>query len=276
MRLTDITGQASSRLGWGVVLCLVFVWGSVLVGNFGTTNAVFAQEEAATPADPPAATDSPSADDGNGGAPKDRSFLMWMIEASGIFGAILLLISIVMIALVVTNAMQTKRELFVSEEFVEEFQKKLEAKDYKGAYEFAKSDESLIARMMATGMSRLDRGYDAAVDGMMEVAEDENLTREQSLSYLALISSTSPMVGLMGTVYGMVLSFQKIATSTVSPKPSELADGIATALFTTLEALAIAIPAMAAYTVFKNRLTRYMLEVSTVSDNLMSKLPVSK
>lgn len=276
VRLTDITGQASSRFGWGLILCLVLVWGGVILDNFVSSNAAYAQEEpAAAPAAAPAEASGGSeaaADD----LPKERSFLMWMIEASGIFGFILLLISIVMIALCVTNTMQIKRELYVPAEFIEEFQKKLEAKDYKGAYEFAKGDESLIARMMATGMSRLDRGYEVAMEGMMEVADEENMSREHSLSYIALIASTAPMVGLMGTVYGMVLSFQKIANSTVSPKPSELADGIATALFTTLEGLAIAIPAMAAYTILKNRLTRYMLDSSVASETLMGKLPVSK
>ena len=81
----------------------------------------------------------------------------------------------------------------------------------------------------------------------------------------------APMIGLMGTVAGMIGSFQTIAESTTSPKPSELADGISTALFTTLVGLAIAIPAISAYNILKNRVARLVLEVGILSEGLMSR-----
>lgn len=266
--------RASSRFGLGMVVCLALVWGSVLTGTWesGWSGAsAFAQEEEAAPAAPAAAPASGGSD-----APQQRSFLVWMIQASGIFGAILLVLSIVMMALIFTNVLQVKREVFIPEDFVNEFQQKLEAKDYKGAYDLSKADDSLIARILSVGMSRLDRGYSAAVEGMQEVGEEENMNYEHRLSYLALIASIAPMIGLMGTVYGMILSFQKIATATVAPKPSELADGISTALFTTLEGLAVAIPAMIAYSLLRNRVARYMLEVGMVSEGLMGRLPIGK
>jgi biopolymer transport protein ExbB len=67
------------------------------------------------------------------------------------------------------------------------------------------------------------------------------------------------------------LSFQQIATSEQAPKPSELADGISTALFTTLEGLTVAIPAMIAYSLLRNRVSRIILEVGMVSEGLMSR-----
>jgi biopolymer transport protein ExbB len=83
------------------------------------------------------------------------------------------------------------------------------------------------------------------------------------------------MFGLMGTVYGMIMSFEKIANSTTSPKPSELADGISTALFTTLEGLFVAIPAMIGYSLLKNQVAKLVLEVGIVSEGLMAKLPMA-
>lgn len=275
MRAT-IGEQASSRFGLGMVLCLALVWGTVLTGSWGVFPAVAqAQDGEATPApEAPAASEAPASSNNDG--PKQQSFLMWMINASGIFGAILMVLSIVMMALIMTNVMQVKRDVFIPGDFVNEFQQKLEAKDYKGAYDLSKADDSLIARILSVGMSRLDRGYSAAIEGMQEVGEEENMNYEHRLSYLALIASVAPMIGLMGTVYGMILSFQKIATATVAPKPSELADGISTALFTTLEGLAVAIPAMVAYSLLRNRVARYMLEVGMISEGLMGRLPIGK
>jgi hypothetical protein len=79
------------------------------------------------------------------------------------------------------------------------------------------------------------------------------------------------MLGLLGTVQGMVQAFGVIARSTVSPKPSELAQGITLALVTTLEGLIIAIPAIIAFALFKNRQARLVLESGMVADNLMSR-----
>jgi biopolymer transport protein ExbB len=94
---------------------------------------------------------------------------------------------------------------------------------------------------------------------------------EHRLSYMALIGTVSPMIGLLGTVQGMIASFNVIATATAAPKPSELAAGISTALFTTLVGLFIAIPAIAAYGILRNRIDRLVLEVGIISEGLMSR-----
>ena len=94
---------------------------------------------------------------------------------------------------------------------------------------------------------------------------------EHRLSYMALIGNLSPMIGLFGTVQGMISSFQVIARGGSTPEPSELAGGISTALFTTLVGLAVAIPAIAAYNILRNRVARLFMEVGVTSENLMSR-----
>jgi biopolymer transport protein ExbB len=86
-----------------------------------------------------------------------------------------------------------------------------------------------------------------------------------------LIGTIAPMDGLFGTVDGMIRSFSVIATATGTPKASELAQGISTALFTTLVGLAIAIPALIIYNLLKNRISRLVLEVGILSEGLMSR-----
>ena len=161
--------------------------------------------------------------------------------------------------------------MLLPNDFVEEFEQKLNGKDFQGAYEIARNDDSFVARVLASGMGRLSRGYPEAVEGMQEAGEDENMALEHRLSYLALIGTIAPMLGLMGTVQGMINSFDKIASSAVSPKPSELAEGISTALFTTLIGLMIAVPAMVFYSILKNRIQRLVLEIGMVSEGLMSR-----
>lgn len=225
----------------------------------------------AAAADDDAGADDKKAADDEGAPRKKKSFLTWLIKASGVFGLILLLLSFVMVALIMMNVLQVRRDNLLPASFIEAFEQKLAAKDYQGAYETARTDESLVARVLAAGLSKLNRGYNEAIEGMQEVGEDENMAMEHRLSYLALIGSIAPMIGLMGTVYGMIQSFEQIANSTTSPKPSELAEGISTALFTTLEGLTVAIPAMVCYSILRNRVARFVMEVGMVSEGLMNR-----
>ena len=94
---------------------------------------------------------------------------------------------------------------------------------------------------------------------------------EHRLSYMQLIGTISPMIGLLGTVQGMIESFSVIANSPTTPKPAELAQGISKALFTTLIGLFIAIPAIAIYSILRNRIARLVLEVGILSEGLMSR-----
>ena len=241
----------------------------------GLPPAVVAQDDAAPAADAPAA-DIPAAPAGDAAttaaAPASQNFLVWMLEANGwFFGLVFLALSFVTVALITLNVLKVRRENFLPEGFVEDFEAELAAKEYQNAYELAKEDESVVARVLAAGLGRLNRGYPEAVEAMQEVGEDENMTYEHSLSYLALLGAIAPMLGLLGTVSGMIASFQTIAQSTTAPKPAELAQGISQALFTTLEGLAIAIPAMVAYSLLRNRVARHILEVGIVSEGLMQR-----
>lgn len=244
----------------GAILLLMVFAAVAILSTVETTlevgsATVYAQEEAETNSDR-----------------TDRTILGWMWEANGwFFGPIFLLLSFVMIALVIMNILQVRRDVLLPGAFIEEFEQKLAQKDYQGAFEIAKGDDSFIARVLAAGLSKLNRGYAEALEGMQEVGEDENMGLEHRLSYLALIGAIAPMFGLMGTVYGMINSFEKIAESKTSPPPNQLAEGISTALFTTLEGLAIAIPAMIAYSLLRNRVARFVLEIGIISEGLMAR-----
>ena len=235
---------------------------------FGNSTSVFADEAAAAPAAAPAADVAAAAPADVTAAPvQSRSFLAYIARACGWFwGPAFLLVSFILVALIMMNLLQVRRDVLLPSQFVEEFEQKLNAKDFQGAYEFARSDESFVGRVLAAGMGRLSRGYPEAVEGMQEAGEDETMALEHRLSYVAMIGSIAPMMGLMGTVQGMISSFDKIALSVVAPKPSELADGISTALVTTLIGLLLAIPAMVFHGVLKNRIQRLVLEIGMVSE----------
>ena len=104
----------------------------------------------------------------------------------------------------------------------------------------------------------------------MEMANDDaTMEMEHRTTYLATVGTLGPMIGLVGTVYGMILSFRVIATAGGSPQASQLAAGISTALFATLEGIALSIPAIYFYALFRNRIARLSLEVAMAAESLL-------
>jgi biopolymer transport protein ExbB len=185
---------------------------------------------------------------------------------------IFLCLSFALVAVFVMNVLTARRDYLLPAQLIEGFEAQLNAKNYQGAYELAKSDESFLGKVLSAGLARISSGYPQAVEAMQEVGEEENMRLDHRLSYLALIGTVCPMFGLLGTVDGMVQSFNVIATSSAgAPNPTLLAGGISKALVTTLVGLWLAIPAIAAFNILRNRIARLVLEVGIVSENLMSR-----
>ncbi|MEM6688847.1 MAG: MotA/TolQ/ExbB proton channel family protein [Planctomycetota bacterium] len=279
--LSSFSSRFTGSLIWSRWLFVLVLFGWALT-SFNLANAQddaadeFGDAPAAAPvaAEPAAAEPAPAAaaaaPDAGGAA--DDNLLSWVIASLG-WGYLLvfLALSIALVSLFVMNMLAARRDKLVPQELVDEFEGKLNSRDIQGAYDLARTDESVLGQVLSAGLAKLQRGYNKALEGMQEVAEEESMKMEHSLSYMALIGNLSPMIGLFGTVQGMIQSFQVIATGGATPKPADLAEGISTALFTTLVGLAVAIPAIAAYNILRNRVSRLLLEVGVTSEDLMSR-----
>ena len=235
------------------------------------------------PSAPAAATAAPAAHGEPGDAAdsgeskKSDNYLMWMFRSLGwFFSVVFALLSMTMVALIVINIVNLRRSQIVPEALVEDFGKLIDENRFQEAYECAKDNESLLGQALSTGLARMPSGYEKASQAMQDVTQAESMRLEHQLGYLALIGNLAPMIGLFGTVVGMIASFQAIASGGAAPSPQKLAEGIATALFTTELGLAIALPALAAYDILKNRLARFILDVAVVSESFMGRFSPSK
>ncbi|MFV0445696.1 MAG: MotA/TolQ/ExbB proton channel family protein [Planctomycetaceae bacterium] len=279
-RLTSV--RAGLRLIVTPVLASLMA-ASLSMPAFGYQDAATdaAASSAAAPAAEPAA--APPAAEGTAPAaapaaaaaeaPAQQTSMLQMIWGGlgWVWGPIFLILSFIMVAVIMMNLLALRRDALLPAPFVELFEQKLQTKDYQGAYDTARADDSFVARVLAAGLGRLNRGYEEAIEGMQEVGEEETMTMEHKIGYLALIASVAPMLGLLGTVQGMIASFQVIATAESAPKPKDLASGISTAMVTTLAGLIVSIPAMIAFSLLKNRMARLVLEVGIVSEGLMAR-----
>lgn len=258
--------------GWAIIFCvlaLLVLGGELLhsLPSFSPTAVVAQEEEVVDPAAETPAEETTVDPD----APS-QNFLVWFVGALGwTYSIAFLLISFTFVAVLVMNLLSARRDAVCPRHLADAFDAHLNEKRFQEAFDLAKADDSMLGQMLAAGMAKLQQGYDKALEAMGQVGEEENMKLEHRLSYIGLVGSISPMVGLLGTVHGMVLSFMVIASSPTTPKPSKLAEGVSTALITTLVGLLLAIPAVIALALLKNRMAKLVLDVGQTAGNLMSR-----
>jgi biopolymer transport protein ExbB len=198
-----------------------------------------------------------------------------MIESLGIFfGPMLLLVSIVLVTFIVMLAMDLRLSVAVPPAFVDDFTDMVNKRQFKQAFELCKSDSSYLARVMTSGMGRLQYGIEDARDCAMHMVENVRANKEQLNNFVATIGTLGPLIGLVGTVFGMIQSFKVISDSPPDkqPPPAELAAGISHALVVTLFGIGLSVPAIFCFTLFKNRLTTIQMETANLADDLLTQM----
>jgi biopolymer transport protein ExbB len=231
-----------------------------------------------------AAQDNPPGDDGKAAdvkadapaagaaAVKRPNILTHMLKSVGwTFGAVLLFVSIGLVALIVLLSMELRMGAAIPPGFVDDFTETVNKRQFKQAYEMAREDGSFLGRVMTTGMSRLQYGIEDAREAAFNMVESIKAGKDQLVTYLATIGTLGPMLGLVGTVYGMILSFMELGMGG-SPNPAKLADGISHALVVTLLGVALSVPAIFCHAFFRNRLIRVSMDTANVADDLLTQM----
>jgi biopolymer transport protein ExbB len=209
------------------------------------------------------------------GAEKEKTetnlFTHIITSAGWFFGPLLFLVSIGLVTLIVLLAMDLRMGVSVPTHFVDEFTDLVNKRQFKQAFELCKNDNSFLARVLTAGMGRLQYGIEDARECSHNMTESVKAGKEQLINYLGTIGTLGPMLGLVGTVFGMILAFMELSAGG-TPRPEKLADGISHALVVTLLGIAIAVPAIFCHALFKNRLTRIAMDAANLSDDLLTQM----
>jgi biopolymer transport protein ExbB len=138
------------------------------------------------------------------------------------------------------------------------------------AVEFAAKDGSYLGRVVSAALNEAGHGY-GAMERAIEEAGDSQTTRVlRPIEYLNVLGNIAPMIGLFGTVYGMIVAFDKLQASGGRPDPASLAGGISTALITTFWGLVVAIPALASYALIRNKIDALTSEGMLIAEQIIS------
>ncbi len=197
-----------------------------------------------------------------GGMLKQGGWAMWPLG----------LMSMAMIFFIVRNILLLREKTLLRTDLKEKIEDAIGRRDIAAARAICEANPCLMTSVLDAGLERINENdFDAAhvTEAIEEAGNEQMVTFMKPVNYLSIIGGTAPMLGLLGTVSGMIKAFQTIAGGGMG-KPELLAGNIGEALITTATGLIIAIPAMICYFVFKNNFIKHMSTMGRMVSHFMS------
>lgn len=181
----------------------------------------------------------------------------------------LLALSMVNIGLIGYLSLTNQRKNIVPTGVVSEVKRLLGSGQYRQALELTKKEQSFFSHVLYAGLNDASHGF-AAVIRSLEQAADVAITRRmRPIELLYMFGQVSPMMGLLGTVYGIIFAFRVFVSMGGRASPALLAGGIGTALVATFWGLVVAIPALAAYSILRNKVDQLTMEAISSAEEML-------
>ena len=190
-----------------------------------------------------------------------------LFEAGGVVGIVLAALSVAMLALILEHLFSLRAGAVNPRKLAQQVHQLMHERQFKIAAKLCRDDGSLLGFVLAAGLSEIGSGYALVEKAMEDACAQYSARLYRKIDSLSVIGTLSPMLGLLGTVWGMMMAFSAFATK-ANVQVTELAPGISTALVTTLMGLAVAIPAYAAFAYFRNRVDEAVSTCSQLADHL--------
>lgn len=188
----------------------------------------------------------------------------------------ILLLSILAVALIVYFLLTIREEILMPRRFIQKVEAAAAAGDIQGVRDLCLADDSAAAKVLLAALEQLEVDKKAGYDMLSAAMEDEGARQAgvlwQRIQYLMDVAVVAPMMGLLGTVLGMIQAFSSLQAELGTVIPLSLAQGVAKALVTTAGGLAVGIPAMLIFAVFRGRVLSLVAGLEGVCGRVMRRL----
>jgi len=207
-------------------------------------------------------------------APRTIFNMFWISTFTNFFGFLdhfmIWSCSIFSIALIIQSALTIRRTVLLPELSVAQIQTMFDERRFREALEFCQNDPSLVAGLVHAGLVEAANGYEAMENAISDAASERASRLYHKIEYLNLVGNVTPMIGLTGTIWGMMTAFGEIEAKGGKANPSDLAGGILIALVSTFSGLMAAIPALVSYGIFKGKVEQLTMESGLVAEELLA------
>ncbi len=198
--------------------------------------------------------------------------ILSLFRKGGVVMYVILFVSVLALAIVFERMWNLRKGKIISDSFLEEIKRHWYRRATEAAIEACQSHDIAISRILRAGLLRFDLGLEQVENAIETAGQHEATMLRKNLMFLGFLANVAPMLGLFGTVLGMIKSFDAIALYGTSGNPGLVASGISEALITTAYGLTVGIPSLAAYFYFKRKVEMRVLEMEGIAVNLMQDL----
>lgn len=199
--------------------------------------------------------------------------LIDIIFSGGVVGLLIMLLlfalSITAAYLVFDQVMALRRNEVLPAGLAEAVRQALLTGQVQQADAACRRSPSVLGFVLHNGLSELELGWPQVEKAMEDALAEQSSRLMRRIEYLSVIGNIAPMVGLLGTVTGMIVAFQQVALSEGAAGAGELAEGIYQALVTTVGGLVVAIPSLGAFAIFRNRVDGLIAEAAYESQHAL-------
>ncbi len=189
-----------------------------------------------------------------------------IVFSGGILGIGIMLaliaLSLITVYLIVDQALTLRRKDILPNDFAESIRQMLIQGRLKEADQLCRDKPSPLAFIIASGIAEVEFGWPAVEKALEDTTAEQSARMYRKVEYLSVLGNLAPMLGLLGTVSGMIVAFRQVALSQGTAGAGDLAQGIYSALVTTVAGLIIAIPAMGAFAIYRNRIDQLIAETA--------------
>lgn len=195
--------------------------------------------------------------------------LVDLVRNGGVVGGVIFALSLCMVYLIVEHLLGIRRKTLIPDDLAAAVHRQITEKKFEDARQQCQLQPCFLSHVLASGLSVIDLGYQDADKAMEEAAHEQTARLLRKIEYLHLIGTLAPMLGLLGTVRGMIQAFMEFEAK-ANPAVSELAPGIYRALVTTMLGLTVAIPAFASFAIFRNRIDELVAEAALTAESVFA------
>ncbi|MEE9258134.1 MAG: MotA/TolQ/ExbB proton channel family protein [Nitrospinaceae bacterium] len=203
--------------------------------------------------------------------PASRWEVLSIIEKGGFMMYPIIFCSILMLGIAIERGYNLRRDKIINPEFLKNIRNHWDWKDTQLGLQMCNSYDNSLARILKTGLLRFGGKLDEIERAIEGAGQHEASLMTSNLRVLGAVANITPMMGLLGTVFGMIKAFNVISQSGTG-NPGLVASGISEALITTAAGMVVGIPALALYHYFRGRVDRYVFEMEEISFQLVEEL----
>jgi len=175
---------------------------------------------------------------------------------------LIILCSVAALALTMEQLFTLRASVLMPPGLRDRVQQSLATGNLKGAFQACEAQPSFLAFLVRTSLAEAESGWTAVEKALEDATAEQTARLMRRVEYLAVIGGIAPMLGLLGTVIGLTFAFHEVASTQGVARAADLADGIYHALVSTVGGLIVAIPAMAMYAAFRNRVDQLAAEAA--------------